>query len=140
MALPYIIPVKIPFAIQDYMITLKDNYVIINRYVGIDTEIDIPENNLLKPVNIIGEKSFSSCTTGSPNAESIEIVYIPLSVEILEKDCFANCSNLKMVKAENIQYIGAYSFSGDSELEDISLGSNVTVIEMGAFGANSSLV
>lgn len=31
------------------MITLKDNYVIINRYVGINTEIDIPENILLKP-------------------------------------------------------------------------------------------
>ncbi len=138
--LPYIKPVKIPFALKGYEITLEDDYVILNKYVENDKNVVIPERFLTKPVKVLGDSCFFNSSNGTPWEKEIESVEIPDSVEIIGDSCFALISSLKSVTATNVKSVGEYAFYENRALENVSLGSGLTIIKTKAFSANPHLV
>ncbi|SHH02667.1 Leucine rich repeat-containing protein [Butyrivibrio fibrisolvens DSM 3071] len=138
--LPYIKPVKIPFALKGYEITLEDDYVILNKYVGNDKNVVIPERFLTKPVKVLGDYCFDDGLNGTPLEKKIESVEIPDSVEIIGDHCFEFMSSLKSVTATNVISVGEYAFYEDDGLENVSLGSDLTIIKTKAFSVNLHLV
>ena len=137
--LPYIKPVKIPFALKGYEITLEDDYVILNKYVGNDKNVVIPERFLTKHVKVLGDYCFDDDSNVFPWAKEIESVEIPDSVEIIGDRCFAFISSLKSVTATNVISVGEHAFLANHNLENVNLGSNLNVVKKGAFQVTENL-
>ena len=75
-----------------------------------------------------------------PYKETLEEVYIPSSVEIIEEDAFNNCKVLKKIEmVDGLKEIGNTAFWGCESLKEISIPKTLEKIGLALFGKCFSL-
>jgi len=75
-----------------------------------------------------------------PYKETLEEVYIPSSVEIIEEDAFNNCKALKKIEmVDGLKEIGNTAFWGCESLKEINIPKTVEKIGLASFGKCFSL-
>lgn len=99
----------------------------INRYVGWDSEVRIPEELDGYPVIEIGESAFV-------NRRNIETVILPDSLIKIGNNAFGYCEGLSSIEIpRRVVTIGEYAFNGCSSLSSIRIPLNVERIGRFAF-------
>ncbi len=113
--------------VTDFEYHLDGDYTVIDKYVGDDLSVVIPEEIESKPVISIGREAFKS--------SAITSVAIPDSVEIINFEAFAECDALTDVKFGNsVTYLGARSFFSCDALEKLELPRNL--ISLGEYAVS----
>lgn len=134
----------------------NDDYVIIVKYLGEESEVSIPNNIEGLTVKIIGEEAFYK-------NEKLASVSIPDTVTEINRDAFSGCKNLEDIKfseslirifdgafsyctslknivfPESLLYIESYAFRGCSNLENFIFPKSLKTIGSGAFALCSNL-
>lgn len=142
-----------------------ENGVHITRYVGWDSEVEIPAAIDGQPVTMVGDGAFAGNETITQvvvpdsvwqlnagcfqDCPALETVYLSKNLYWLESSCFQGDTSLKNIiftredgKGCNIQYIGFRCFSGCISLQSIDLYSDTfpeVTIEEEAFQADELL-
>ena len=125
--------VKKPSPAKDFKYELNEEGtgVVIEKYLGKDVEVIIPEVIKTFPVVSIGYGAFSDA--------DLESITIPDSVKEIRTEAFKHCTNLKtVVLGKNLETIG-YSAFCNSGLESITIPDSVKEIERSAFEFCSEL-
>jgi hypothetical protein len=125
----------LPAVVQagDYLFTNLDGAVIITGYTGSVAEVTIP--NLLqgRPVTIIGDFTFSRCS-------SLTSITLPNSVTRIGEGAFQGCANLTNITLGNkVASIGPRAFSACASLTGIRIPNSVTNIGEDALRSCTSL-
>lgn len=111
----------------EYTKQVKKNEVTIERYIGSDAKVIIPDSIEGCPVRTLGKDAFCR----NKNAEE---VIVPDSVETMRGGAFSFCGNLKKVHlSNNISKIVSATFDGCSKLEEINIPDMVSEIPSGLF-------
>ncbi len=106
---------------------LDDNTIEIMKYVGNDTEVNIPSKIDNIPVTSIHSGAFYGSNT-------IKSVVIPDSVVSLGDGVFGGCTNLESVSlSNNVRFIDNAVFSECQSLKEIVIPDSVTSIDTAAF-------
>ncbi|MGM9977195.1 MAG: leucine-rich repeat protein [Clostridium sp.] len=101
--------------------------VTITKYIGTDTDVDIPSKIDGKPVTSIGEYAFY-------NYNDLISVTIPDSVTSIGDSAFIYCTGLTSVTmADSVTSIGNYAFGHCWSLTNISMSNSLTSIGEGTF-------
>jgi hypothetical protein len=117
----------------NYDYEISDDGLTITRYIGSDTELDIPGTIDGYKVVAIGDSAFYGCSR-------LTSVTIPEGVTTIEQSAFYDCSGLTSVTIpEGVTTIENWAFWCCSSLKDITLPESVTTIGMSAFYGCSSL-
>lgn len=140
---------------ENYTYTQRGEGVVITKYIGSDTVVEIPETLEDKPVTDISYGVFqgteveeiivpdSITKIGSPafaSADSLETVTLPEDMITLTNSLFFGDKNLKNVNySDHLASIGQGAFMNCSSLETIEIPDTVIFIGMGAFSGCSSL-
>ena len=115
----------------DFEISPADGGVSVDKYLGADESVTVPEMIDGKNVTAVGISAFE-------NNKTIKSVTIPSSVKSVSSSAFSGCSALESVSLpEEIENIGAYAFLNCVMLDNIRI-SNCSV-GFGAFQGCSSL-
>lgn len=123
----------------------EDGGIIITRYKGKRTEIDVPEKIGKMTVREIGESAFSADaprlrTEQIGLRQNITRITLPKTVEIIGGKAFAHCTNLReIVIPESVEKIGDHAFYSCQKLSEIKIPSSVREIGKLAFTACISL-
>lgn len=105
----------------------RDDGLTISKFIGDETEVNIPSSINGKSVTKIGESAFENCT-GLIN------VIIPDSVVYIGLDAFSGCSSLTSVTISvNMEVIGEGAFKACDNLPNITIPDSVTTINNYAF-------
>ena len=105
----------------------------INKYLGYDNVVEVPESIDGVQVKVIGEDAFAS-------NEHVSIINLPEGVECIEAEAFLNCPNLEMVEIpDSVTELGRLSFFMCKNLEDVTLGEGITSLEENTFYGCKSL-
>jgi len=89
---------------KDYKCSCTDDYVIIDKYIGSDSLVQIPDVIDNKPVKIIGKFAFSDCSI-------VETVIVPEGVRQIANDAFSYCPKLsKLVLPQSLMSISFDAF------------------------------
>lgn len=123
-----------------------NKFIVIDKYIGSDSNLEIPEiieNITVKTINnsafkdntslvsiviadtveIIGESAFEGCT-------SLQTVTLPSSLAAIQSYTFFNCSSLININiGSNVLSIGQYSFVNCSSLSTLFIPKTVIAIE-----------
>ncbi len=103
---------------SDFEYTVENDEVIINKYIGSDTEVSIPEKIAGKPVTEIGETAFYFCT-------GLTDVDIPDSVTKIGEKVFFGCTRLKSVTIpDSVTEISNFAFYCSTGLTEINVSSD----------------
>ncbi len=121
-----------PASSFEYKIYEVENYVYLQKFIGDEKDIVIPNYIEGYPVKRISQFCF-------PNTQ-IESVVISENVELIYYGAFAGCENLETVitKSKNLVIEGR-AFRGCSSLSNLTLGEGVVEIGSGAFTLCPSL-
>ncbi|SFB88073.1 leucine-rich repeat domain-containing protein, partial [Ruminococcus albus] len=115
---------------------LEDGTVEIARYIGSDTEVEIPAEINGAPVTSIGFAAFEDYYDDF----EITSIVIPDSVTKIDDSAFEYCSKLESITLpENLKYIGVGAFYKCLSLKSITLPKDLKSIEGGTFENCSSL-
>ncbi len=119
----------------DYMYSVTDDgqYAVIEKYIGSDEKVIIPEmiNNL--PVKVIGDSSFQDNTT-------VTDVIIPDTVELIDEDAFLKCTALSTVRfSKKLKEIRNSAFKNTS-IERLVLPDSLTKVGWHVFEGNKALI
>ena len=118
---------------EDWLYSIQDGEVIIQRYIGHGATITIPSVLEGCPVTSIGSSAFQSCT-------SVECITIPNGVKSIGLQAFWMCGNLKTITIpESVTSIGSLAFGDCSSLTAVVIPNGVTGIEKSTFSGCSSL-
>jgi len=110
----------------DYEYEIVNGEVTINRYIGADSDVVIPDMIEGYPVTTIGDGAFEWC--------SLTSVVIPEGVTSIGNDAFYNCDYLESVEIPNsVTSIGDYAFSSCDCLASVEIPNSVTSIGDYAF-------
>jgi len=110
-----------------YEYEINDGEVTITKYIGNETDVDIPSEIEGFPVTAIGEKAFFECTI-------LESVSIPDSVNSIGKYAFYMCNKLEQVTLSNsIEVISVGSFKYCRALRNINIPENLKDIKGESF-------
>lgn len=113
----------------------EDGGIVITKYKGKCTEVDIPEKIGNMTVKEIGDKAFS---VEAPRLRTEQIglrqnitrIILPKTIEMIGNKAFAGCTKLKDINIpEGVRKIGEYAFYSCQKLEQIKLPS--TLRELG---------
>ena len=105
----------------------------ITRYIGDDTQVNIPSTIQNIPVRVIGRNAFSG-------RRSLTNINIPNSVRGIDSGAFEGCSSLTSISIpDSVTSIGGSAFKNCSNLTSISIPNSVTTIEGSAFEGCRSL-
>ena len=116
-----------------YEYTNNGDSITINKYIGTDTEVEIPSKIDGLPVTAIADYAFVWCS-------SLTSIVIPDRVTSIGWYAFYGCSSLaSVVIGDSVTSIGYYAFSGCSSLTSVVIGDSVTSIGYSAFSYCSSL-
>ena len=116
-----------------YKLSLVNDEVILEKYIGNDINIIIPENIGDYPVVALGKECFKE---GYKTAQKSEIksVVVPGCIKELPQQLFSNCQKLtNVLLSKGISVIGNFSFENCKSLVEITIPDTVTKIEKGAF-------
>ncbi len=112
---------------------LEDGTIQIDKYIGTDTDVIIPEEIDGRKVTVIGWGA-------SIINENVTSVEMPNTVTKLSAGCFNDSTSLEKINlSTNIKIIERGSFGGCISLKDIEIPDNVEIIEWGAFASCTSL-
>lgn len=129
----------------DFILSFVDNDVILDKYLGHEEEVDIPEE-----VTIIGAEAFmnqsslkvvkcsNNVTEIQKNAFALclyleEIVFSE-ELAILGEGAFRNCESLTSVTLpDSLEEVGDFSFYGCEQLTAVDTGSGLEYIGVSAF-------
>lgn len=93
-----------------------EDYIEIERYIGTEREVEIPQNINGKPVRILAKQSFAEC--------DLERVVIPEGVEYIAECTFAGARRLREVRfPESMRRIYREAFNGCISLREVELPS-----------------
>ena len=124
---------------------LEGGGIVITRYKGKHTEVEVPEKIGKEVVREIGERAFS------PNAlrlteeqkgfrRQITKVILPRTVEAVREGAFYDCERLCSINLpESVKSIGASAFCGCKSLPEIDIPLSVEEIGLSAFLCCESL-
>lgn len=102
------------------------NRIVIDKYIGSDKEVVIPEKINSLPIEVIAKEAFKNT--------NITSVTIPDSVLYINEKAFFECKNLEEVNFGNgITFIGESAFSNCTALKKIILPEKLEVLESNAF-------
>lgn len=126
---------------------LNDGTVEIAKYIGSDTEVEIPAEIDGAAVTSIGQHAFYAfygCSSEEDEQEvknrTITSIVIPDSVIEINKSAFEGCRNLESITLpKNLKYIGMYAFLGCEEIKSFVIPDSVEEIDHGAFRYCSNL-
>ena len=109
-----------------------DNSLIISKYLGSETVVNIPGEIMDTAVSAIGKHSFDG-------KNRITTLVLSNTIDTIGDYAFANCTMLTSVKLNSyLTKIGQYAFMNCSRLEQIVIPQSVTTIGNGAFKQCSS--
>lgn len=119
--------------LSDFEYEIKNDVVVINKYIGKEKTVVIP--------NLIEEFEVASINILAFGQNSkIEKVVFPDSVKYIWNRAFADCSNLKeVVFSDGLEFIGIEAFENCTSLKEINLPKNLKQIESHAFYNCSSV-
>ncbi len=104
-----------------------DGNIQINRYIGEQSEVEIPASIDGLPVTCICMYAFQFCM-------SLTRVVVPNTVTSIGRYAFADCPRLQTVKLSNaMTYIGNHTFSRCTNLTRVDISNSVTYIGEWAF-------
>lgn len=96
-----------------YHVNEDGKTITLDKYLGEDEEVIIPDNIDGKDVTVIGAWCFKM-------NETIVDVFIPSTVEEIESSAFAICHKLERVRGgENICYVGDAAFTMSKKLSEV---------------------
>ena len=105
---------------------INQEELMITKYTGSDTVIEIPESYKNYKVTVIGASVF--------NNSKITEVTIPSSIKQIEDYAFSSCHSLTKVNlSEGLEEIGEMAFWGCTSLETLTTPSTVKTIGSNAF-------
>ena len=116
-----------------YAYTVYVDHVVLEKYKGTETEVEVPEEVEGKPVTEIGEDCFHSYK---------ELIRITLHEHITTIDDFAffGCTNLREVlQCGQVEVFGISCFDKCEALETVEWGGEVEIISLQAFLSCKSL-
>lgn len=122
---------KSPANVYEYDIQ-DDGNIVITKYNGNESVVDIPSTIDGRSVVKIGSDSFKAC-------RSITSAIIPESVNVIDDWAFSGCSSLNSVSIPNsVKEIGDWAF-GSSSLTSVTIPDSVTEIGKSAFNSCKKL-
>lgn len=126
-----------------------------DRYLGIDSEVTVPEKLGGMTVVSIGEMTFQDCKVEHVNlpgtirnidnmaffkCESLKDIEVPEGVTILGRCCFGGCITLeRAVLPESLEIVDEFAFLNCVALTEICFGKNLREIGPNAFCMCASL-
>lgn len=103
---------------------------VLTKYTGDASIVVIPSTIGGKTVREIGPSAFSNAETW----KTLEGVYLPDTVEVIDSKAFFRCEYLREVRlSENLDVIGSSAFADCKRLASIWIPSKVSEIQEGAF-------
>ncbi|MBP5622144.1 MAG: leucine-rich repeat domain-containing protein [Thermoguttaceae bacterium] len=111
----------------DFSYCAYEDGVVIAKYNGEDSEVEIPATINDAPVVEIGRDAFSF-------SDTIQEIVVPENVQAIGTYAFLNCSELETVELpKSLKVVGYCAFSGCSELRSIDIPDGVTTLGEGTF-------
>ena len=99
----------------DYEYSIADNTVTINKYIGSDSTVIVPDNIDGYAVTVIGDYAFDGCT-------NIKDIKLPETLGSIGYYAFGSCTGLESIKIPSkVKTIGMYAFEYCSSLKEINL-------------------
>ena len=119
------VPVSQVFADEgDYEFLQNGETITITRYLGTDTEVNIPEQIMGKEVTVIADQAFFG--------KKLDTVTIPRTVTTIGLAAFMGSELEAVTFNEGLIEIGLMAFAG-SKMEHVDIPGTVTTIGQGAF-------
>ncbi|MBO5342639.1 MAG: leucine-rich repeat protein [Lachnospiraceae bacterium] len=119
--------------VKGFEYTVHEECVTIDKYVGEDTEVIIPDEIKGKPVTALAESVFYGCS-------EITSVQLPATITEIPDFAFYRCSNLKEINIpDGVTLIGQHAFEECTSLEYIELPYSVETVDNFAFNKCTSL-
>ena len=110
-----------------YFLNYEKNGYVVGGYIGQSPTVNIMSSFNGKPVTGIRSGAFY-------NNEFVEDIFVPGSINIIERTTFSGCNNLKSVKfGEGLKEIKENAFSSCHNLKNISLPNSIEHLEEDAF-------
>lgn len=118
---------------DDFETEEVDGGISIDKYIGDDEIVVIPEEIDGMPVTSIGSNAFV-------NNKQIKAVKISDSVIDIETNAFLNCSNLEIfISGKNVERIGDYALSYCKSLKFLELNDGIKTLGLSCLVATHSL-
>ncbi|MBQ6994712.1 MAG: leucine-rich repeat domain-containing protein [Lachnospiraceae bacterium] len=131
--LPIFQPIEVRGYFVPYEYTIHGTYIEINKYTGIDAEVEIPSYMWLRPVKEISDKNLKGAFE---ELDYVTYVKMPNTVTTLSRISFWNCCNLEeIVMSKNIKKIPVGCFTNCDKLTNVVLHEKVEEVEREAFAA-----
>ncbi len=119
---------------SDFQYDLYRDHVVIKKYTGSATSLDIPDTFEGKPVTEIGDSAFS-------NSKSLVRISMPDTVTRLGKNAFKGCALLVDIDlSEDLTEMGEGVFDSCERLARISIPDGVTTIGKKAFNECADII
>ena len=122
---------KSPANVYEYDIQ-DDGNIVITKYNGSESVVEIPSTIDGRSVVKIGSDSFKSC-------RSITSVIIPESVNVIDDWAFGSSSLTSVTIPDSVTEIGKSAFNSCKKLKNISISNNVLSLEEKVFYGCSNL-
>lgn len=136
-SIPFFHPITVQGKFVPYEYTIHGTYVEINKYIGTETEVEIPAYLWCRPVK---EISSSYIVGAFYDLDYVTYIKVPDTVTTLTSAPFCQCWNLKeIVLSKNIRVIPSGTFSNCDKLKKITLYDNVEQVNGTAFLGCDSL-
>lgn len=111
----------------NYHVNEDGKTITLDKYIGKDEEVIIPDNINGKTVTVIGTWCFK-------NNETIKSVYVPETIRQIGIGAFSICHKLERVSGgENLCHVGFGAFTMCDKLSEIPSFEKVDIIEDGVF-------
>ncbi len=118
--------------VEDFEYEIKDGYVIITGYKGVEREIYVPSIIDSRPVTIIGESAFAEYDMTS--------IVLPDTIVVIEEKAFKECVCLeKVVFSDSLEKIDKYAFYECTSLKKIDFPQSLKDIREFTFSYCESL-
>ena len=142
-AWPFFRPIRVVGKDLPYEYTIHGTYIELNRYIGDEEEVEIPERIWFRPVRVLGYQwdGYDLCLYGVfRKNKSIRKVSMPDSIQEIGAGCFEECRNLEEVRfSEELKSIGHAAFWGCTSLKYVEFPESLKEIKGDAFGGCKSL-
>lgn len=111
---------------EDFTYTVLGESIIIDSYIGEDTNVVVPAKIDGVVVNSIGPNAFFD--------SKVESVKLPNTLTTINMSAFYSCKNLKQIELPaGLETLGAYAFADCIRLEKISIPEKIDIICISTF-------